>query len=647
MKEKETEKLKKFRKAIVKNSSAYIYTVQKYKRVEYCLKILETDLKGFSMSKNYEYLLATIPWLYDIKSFPKEMKKENYLKIQSLRYITKTYLLEHKQNKDYRYNYKILNKLLGKLEVLSLALSSSQESLHREEKEVLNYFIFEIKNLDFVKDIILNKPDQINCLDKDSLDLLLKIISAYILALKRHVQTTPFKHFDDLLYFDRVLSILIEHECKHFTMKELKIIYEVFARASKENIYRGSTKDKYVYFIEKYKTIFQEFMIQKIEKKSICYNKTLSQEELFYQYDIHKSFSLGTKQEAYNIYLNRLLNPLKPSERQVYTVDSEGSEELDDGFSLETDKEIYELGIHVSNPIFDIKKNSKILEEILKRVYSYYLYEKTIYLYPELLGKDIYSLKENTTRPVLSLYTKIDKIEKKMISLECRFENIKIIKNDTYDSCNRALYSLENNYYKETLEKIQEILPILNSSYKLDPMYSLVARKNPNITHTNITGSTTSEKMIESFMIFFNSSIANLAREKGIPFIYRNHVLDKLYQKDCDYYLERLNSEKGRGFYTEELNMLKFRYPKSYYDTFSKGHAGLGVKNYCHISSAARRAGDNLNLLMLEKYYFNEGEPKEKKRDYRKLKKYAEYFNEQEKNMKDFSKEYYTLVRRK
>ena len=88
-------------------------------------------------------------------------------------------------------------------------------------------------------------------------------------------------------------------------------------------------------------------------------------------------------------------------------------------------------------------------------------------------------------------------------------------------------------------------------------------------------------------------------------------------------------------------------YPKSYYDTFSKGHAGLGVKNYCHISSAARRAGDNLNLIMLEKYYFQKTNPKEKKKDFKKLKKYAEFFNEQQQNMKGFTSEYYTLLRRK
>lgn len=644
MKENELYPLKKFRKAIATNNSNYIYGLHKYKRVEYSLQILEQDSKFFVMGKNYDYLLGTIPWLYDIKSYSLDKRKEAYLRIQKIRYKIKTYLLEEKNSKENRYNYKIFNKILGKLEVLSLSIYKAQD---KEELDVLRYFIFEIKNISLVKDIIKNKPHQINLLDEQSMNILKDIIEEYISRLKEHVKITPFNHFDDLLYYDRVLSIITEHEKDHFTMKELRIIYDLFAKASVENNYIGIAKDRYAYFIEKWKTTFQNFMIAKIAKRELSYSKELSREELFYQYDITPEFSLGTKAEATSMYLNRMINPLKPSKKYVYTVDSEGAEELDDGFSLEKEGDIYTLGIHVSNPIYDVRHNSKILEEILRRVYSYYLYEQTIYLYPELLGKDLFSLKEKNVRSVLSLYTKIDKVKRKIISQEYKMENVEIEKNDTYEECNRALLTNDNSMYKETLLSIQEILPVLTSLYSLDPMYSLVARKEPNITHTNITGTTTSEKMIESFMIFFNSSFANLAREYNIPFIYRNHILDPLYQKDCEYYLERLKKENCTGFYIDELKMLKFMYPNSYYDTFSRGHAGLGVKNYCHISSAARRAGDNLNLLMLEKYFFSQESQNDRKKDLKKLRKYAAFFNEQQSNMKGFTSEYYSLVRRK
>lgn len=645
--ENELENRKKFRKAIVRNNIAYIYRVQKHKRIEYCLHMLETDLKRISEDKNYDYLLGTIPWLYDIKSFSQEKKKESYLQIQRIRYSIKSYLIEHKQSKENRYHHKTLSKLLGKLELLSLTISNPKESVRQEELEVLNYFIFKIKNIDLVKKIINNNPQFINCLDKEAFDLLLSIMDSYVLSLKEHVKTSPLKHFDNLLYFDRVLSLFIDHEKNHFTMKELKCIYDFFDKASKENIYKERAKDRYAYFIEKYKSLFQEFMLQKRQNKPITYNKKMLEEELFYQYDIHPKFSIGTRQEAKSIYFNRLLNPLKPGERLIYTVDSEGAEELDDGFSLEANNDIYELGIHVSNPTDDISEQSKILEEVLKRVYSYYLYENTIFLYPEILGKDLFSLKENTTKRVLSLYAQIDRVQKKIVKQELKVENVVVAKNDTYESCNQVLSSSENSSYKEVLQRIQEILPILEGFYKIDSMYSLVARQEPNITHTNITGKTSSEKMIESFMIFFNSCVARLANDCQIPFLYRNHALDPLYKKDCEYYLERFKKEQGMGYYTEELNILKFRYPNSYYDTESIGHAGLGVDHYCHISSAARRAGDNLNLLMLNKYYFQQAGSKEEKKDLKKLKRYAEYFNEQEKNMKGFSGEYCTLVRRK
>ena len=102
-------------------------------------------------------------------------------------------------------------------------------------------------------------------------------------------------------------------------------------------------------------------------------------------------------------------------------------------------------------------------------------------------------------------------------------------------------------------------------------------------------------------------------------------------------YKKLLQKEKNTQAYLNEIEILKGKYPKSYYDTVCRGHFGLGIPEYSHITSPIRRIADNYNQLMLMKWLSHNTPDKEWYKYELMLKEVSEYINYQQKNLEIFS----------
>ena len=158
---------------------------------------------------------------------------------------------------------------------------------------------------------------------------------------------------------------------------------------------------------------------------------------------------------------------------------------------------------------------------------------------------------------------------------------------------------------ESTINNLQEVCNCLSKRVTMDENYRIAHREVPNVSGTNITGSSSGEKIVELAMFATNTTVANYAAKRGIPFIYRAHELDKEYLAKIDYFDKKFRENPTSENYEVFVNMLKDTYPKSFYTTNSHiGHVGIGVPHYSHVTSPLRRFADVLATEALNLMYF-------------------------------------------
>ncbi len=608
-------------------------------QVKKILELFYYDVTHFNHEQSHEYFLEFIPYLYEAHGFSLQEQRETYQKLQEIHFHIKG-LISQKSNfilgQIPKENYTLLKKLLGKIELLSYSLCCSFDPNCYEQKyEFFRALIFSIKNLEVLRNILEKTPHYVNFMDRKCMALAEEIVTIYLEKLKLHCFDET--HLEELLYYDRVLEMILFHEPNYLDVHNARKLDNLFKKEWNNNKEISEKNDRYGYFIFKWRNFF-ESLFQKEMKKEPFY--PYSKELLSYEFMVYKDFPYGVNKEAEWIYKEHGQIEKKKEYPIIYTIDGDDTKELDDGFSCQKNDGTYLLGIHVSNPIFMLKDSTLVWKEAQKRTTS--IYGNTFFapMFPHILAEQCFSLNEKTVKNVLSMYFTIDLERKEILKKELKMEPVYIAKNDTYKKCNQTLkQNAKNTEYEKTLSYIETLLPFLKSHYQIDPTYALLNRKELNVSFTNIIGKTKSENIIETLMIFANMEMAKLAEEKSIPFLYRNHKMTSMYEEDLKRFKNILEQVKNNQPYLNEINVLLAHYPKSYYGTVNEGHYGLGVSHYTHITSADRRLADCYNIKMLEMFYFKNQSKIELEKQKEELEKIAQMINERNNTLHLFQKE--------
>lgn len=617
---------------------------QKYNEKEqgkYALDLLENDILNFNNAKKNSYLLKTIPYLYKLVQNEASIQKEDYDRLIIVRYKIQDLL--HQNNLTIE-NHKILKILIGRLEMVIFSFPSSLDSYYQKEKiELLYYLIFSIKNINVLQSVLNASPHRLNMADQNGLSLVKEIVEKYLSVLSMHLENDNYPYLDDLLYYDRVLKLVLVHNKDTCTEENIKELDELFIQAEEKNPSSFHLQERYVYFLYKWREIFQNYLNDPKKSLNVFYSYT--KEELEKQYLIETNFSSPYHKIANTVYISTKFPEVTPSMRRIYTIDSSGAVELDDGFSCTKENKHYRLGIHITNPLSYIKEDSLLFQQAYRRGSSIYLPDNTTFLFPLNLATDLFSLNSGEVRNCLSFYINVDILSKKIVKFEPLFESVFVKRNVTYKACNRILENNRQDSFTKTLNNLKEILPYLKQFYKIDNMYKKIKRASSNSTSTNIIGSTASEKIIETLMIFINSYYAKYAEANKIPCLFRNHEQSPFYKENLEKYIELFQQEKRKHLYMNELKILKSMYPASFYGVDNLGHYGLGVDAYTHITSPDRRIADDYNILMLQKYMDNISEESYKK-EKAKLQRIGEYINERDRSINSFVNDYVSLTRK-
>lgn len=310
----------------------------------------------------------------------------------------------------------------------------------------------------------------------------------------------------------------------------------------------------------------------------------------------------------------------------ILTIDSADAKDLDDAISVKSTDNGWLLGVHIADVSHYIKEGSDLDKEAFERGTSVYFADRVIPMLPEELSNGCCSLNSGTDKLTFSALMNIDKDGNL-----CDFEFCKSIINSKV----RGVYSEVNNILAGTADEtlVEKYSPVKETLDQAVPLFDVLkqnAKKRGELEiettelkfvlneagvciDVSLRTRGKSEEMIEQFMIMANQAAGRLAKEKGIPFVYRVHekpdaervaTLSDLAQA-CGFRVNKIKPGLSQRDLAELLNASKeTRYEKlmsmqvlrtmakARYDYRPLGHFGLSLEDYCHFTSPIRRYPD-------------------------------------------------------
>ena len=320
----------------------------------------------------------------------------------------------------------------------------------------------------------------------------------------------------------------------------------------------------------------------------------------------------------------------------IFTIDGDDTKDIDDAISFKVlENKNFELGVHIADVSYYVKKNSAIDKEARERGTSVYLTDRVIPMLPHKLSNGICSLNPNVERLAVSCVMEIDN-EGKILSADIFESVIESKKQMTYKNVNKILEEniIPEGYeeYSDTIIKMNELATKLRSfkefrgyiDFDLNESKIIVDDKGKAIDVV-LRDRGMGEKLIEDFMIASNEAVATHIHLMNLPFVYRVHgkpndekianflrfvnilgykvtgKIDKITPKAMQDLLNQLKEKKE--FYLLSVLLLRSM-QKAVYDTNNIGHFGIASDCYTHFTSPIRRYPDTTVHRLLREYLF-------------------------------------------
>ncbi len=358
------------------------------------------------------------------------------------------------------------------------------------------------------------------------------------------------------------------------------------------------------------------------------------------KYGIHDTFPTEVMEEVDQIP-NEVMEIETKNRRDlrdqiIFTIDGDDTKDIDDAISIKKKENgNYELGVHIADVSYYVKKGTKLYEEAMQRGTSVYLADRVIPMLPHKLSNGICSLNPNEDRLSQSCVMEIDP-KGKILSSEIFESVIRSRKQMTYKNVNKILEEniIPEGYeeYVDTLKLMEELASILRKEkiargyidFNIDESKIIVNEKGEAIDVV-LRERGVGEKLIEDFMIAANEAVATTIYFMDLPFIYRIHgepSEEKIRQflsfvaslgytvkgnikditpKEMQNILELLNDKKEFSILS---NLLLRSMQKAIYDTNNIGHFGLASKYYTHFTSPIRRFPDTTVHRLIRMYLY-------------------------------------------
>ena len=337
------------------------------------------------------------------------------------------------------------------------------------------------------------------------------------------------------------------------------------------------------------------------------------------------------------------------TEQPLVTIDSIESKDLDDAVvAWKLDNGNYHLGVHIADVSHYVMPGTPLDQEAYRRGTSVYLTDRVVPMLPKRLSNGICSLNPNEERLAMSCEMEIDP-QGNVVKEDIFPSVIRSHARMTYKAVNKILEAHD----EKTRQEYRELVPMFETMAELHrillkhrhqrgaidfeaPEAKIIVDDLGHPIDIELRDRGLSERMIESFMLAANETVAEHYFKLHVPFLYRIHETpDADRIKNFAEFLSvfgiqmkgNLNDASPKmlqkvlkdvaGTPEEQMvqvMMLRSMQQAKYADE-ELGHFGLGAKYYTHFTSPIRRYPDT-TVHRLIRWYAENGTGAEAKAKY-------------------------------
>ncbi|WP_273478596.1 ribonuclease R [Ignavigranum ruoffiae] len=397
---------------------------------------------------------------------------------------------------------------------------------------------------------------------------------------------------------------------------------------------------------------------------------------ILYQFNIPHEFPEEVKQEAeaipQEIQAEDLQGRLDLRDQLIITIDGASAKDIDDAISLEKlGPDTYRLGVHIADVAHYVQEGSAIDREALDRGTSVYLTDRVVPMLPQRLSNGICSLLPHEERLAVSCIMDIN-CQGKVIKHQLALSVIESSYRMTYDDVNAMIEG-----QSEVIDQYQEIATMVEQMVEVHQILEQMRRERGALdfdakeaeievddqghpTEILLRERETAERLIESFMLVANETIAADYQAKHLPFLYRIH--EQPDEERMDRFAEfvtafgiilrgntanitpkqlqkMLVSIKGEPYETVVSMMMLRSMQQAKYSEEPLGHYGLATRDYTHFTAPIRRYPDLLIHRLIHLYLSGKLTAKERHRWEEKIPGIAEHTSKMERRAVDAERE--------